>query len=72
MTNARRGRFFGGDFNAPCGGEIYGKFTARFTDHFPPHVWLTIDPQLHYAPPLALAVDSIFSTEHYVAENVQT
>ncbi|HEY0683262.1 MAG TPA: endonuclease/exonuclease/phosphatase family protein [Steroidobacter sp.] len=56
-----------GDFNAPRGGEMFGKFTGRLglTDHLPASVTSTLDPKLHRVGTLNLAVDTIFSTAHY-------
>jgi endonuclease/exonuclease/phosphatase family metal-dependent hydrolase len=62
-----------GDFNAPRGRELFSKFTDELglIDHLPPHVTTTIDPQLHAAGALELAVDTIFSTAEYQVTDVQ-
>jgi endonuclease/exonuclease/phosphatase family metal-dependent hydrolase len=60
-----------GDFNAPRGGEIFHLFAERLQDSLPLDVTTTLDPNLHYAGPLDLAVDTIFSTHHYRIESVR-
>ncbi|HEY5810705.1 MAG TPA: endonuclease/exonuclease/phosphatase family protein, partial [Povalibacter sp.] len=62
-----------GDFNAPRGRPLFSLFTDELglTDHLPPTVTTTIDPQLHRAGALQLVVDTIFSTPHYQVEDVQ-
>ena len=62
---------FCGDFNAPRGGEIFSEFEKHFTDNLPKDVTTTIDLELHYAAPLYLVVDTIFSTPHYRVSNVR-
>ncbi len=62
---------FCGDFNAPRGGEIFAEFEKYFIDHLPKDVTTTIDSELHYAAPLELVVDTIFSTPHYKLSNVR-
>lgn len=59
-----------GDFNAPRGGEIFSKFTERFTDNLPATITSTIDPELHRRKGLSLVVDTIFSTPHYDVRDV--
>lgn len=56
-----------GDFNAPRGRELFGKFVDELVliDHLPPSVTTTIDAEFHLAGALELVVDTIFSTEHY-------
>lgn len=56
-----------GDFNAPRGREMYGKFTGDLglIDHLPIAVTSTIDGRLHRAGALELVVDTIFSTPGY-------
>ncbi|MBL8271913.1 endonuclease/exonuclease/phosphatase family protein [Steroidobacter sp.] len=56
-----------GDFNAPRGREMFSRFVAELplTDHLPASVTSTLDPQFHKVADLQLAVDTIFSTEHY-------
>lgn len=62
-----------GDFNAPRGGEMFALFTGELglLDHLPPNITTTIDPNLHYAGALELAVDTIFSTPEYRMTDVQ-
>jgi endonuclease/exonuclease/phosphatase family metal-dependent hydrolase len=62
-----------GDFNSPRGREMFAKFTDELglLDHLPADVTTTIDPQLHYAGALELAVDTIFSTPEYRVSEVQ-
>jgi endonuclease/exonuclease/phosphatase family metal-dependent hydrolase len=63
---------FTADFNAPRGREMFSKFAELFTDNLPPDVLSTLDPDLHYKKgELQLAVDTVFTTAHYKAENVQ-
>lgn len=56
-----------GDFNAPRGREMFGKFVDELglVDHLPGSVTSTIDAQFHRAGALELAVDTIFSTQDY-------
>ena len=56
-----------GDFNAPRGREMFGKFVDELglIDHLPAAVTSTIDGRLHRAGPLELVVDTIFSTPEY-------
>lgn len=66
-----------GDFNAPrtlhngTQGEVYSMLTTRFEGNIPKHITSTLDQQLHRAAPINLVVDNIFTSSHYVAENVQ-
>lgn len=59
-----------GDFNSPRGGVMYDKFLEVFADGLPAEVTTTIDPNLHYAGALQLAVDSFFYSSHYQPESV--
>lgn len=54
-----------GDFNAPRGKELFQKFADRYRDHIPLDITSTLDAQLHYAGPLDLVVDGLFSTPDY-------
>ena len=58
-----------GDFNAPRGREMYGRFVdgLGLIDHLPPEVTSTIDATLHRAGRIDFAVDSIFTTPGYTA-----
>lgn len=62
-----------GDFNAPRGRDLFALFTDELglIDHLPPNITTTLDPQLHNAGPLELAVDTIFSTPEYRVTDVQ-
>jgi exonuclease III len=60
-----------GDFNAPRGGEIFGMFEQFFYDALPVSVTTTLDPDLHYAGPLELVVDTIFYTSPYQVQSVR-
>jgi len=60
-----------GDFNAPRGREMFTEFTKHFKDNLPPEIESTIDPDLHRAKGLSLAVDTIFSTPHYLVRDVK-
>jgi endonuclease/exonuclease/phosphatase family metal-dependent hydrolase len=62
-----------GDFNSPRGREMFARFTGELglLDHLPADVTSTLDPTLHYAGPLELAVDTIFSTPEYRVTEVQ-
>lgn len=57
-----------GDFNAPRGKEAHRRLSERLTDTVPATVQTTIDGSLHYAGPLMLVVDGIFTTAGYCAE----
>lgn len=59
-----------GDFNSPRGGVMYAKFLDVFADGLPAEITTTIDPDLHYAGALQLAVDSFFYSPHYQPESV--
>lgn len=63
---------FCGDFNAPRGGELFSKLEKYYSDQLPKEVTTTIDLELHYAAPLYLVVDTIFSTSDYSFSNVRT
>ena len=56
-----------GDFNAPRGREMFGKFVDELglIDHLPVSVTSTLDPQFHKVGTLELVVDTIFSTPEY-------
>ena len=60
-----------GDFNAPRGKETFTKFTQLFRDNLPKEITSTLDPNLHYAGKLDLAVDTVFTTPHYQVEELQ-
>lgn len=51
-----------GDLNSPRGGATYTTLSTGLTDHLPREIMTTIDPDLHYAGALQLAVDTVFST----------
>ncbi len=63
---------FCGDFNAPRGKEIFSELEKYYTDNLPKEIQTTIDLELHYAAPLYLVVDTIFSTPQYQLTNVRT
>jgi endonuclease/exonuclease/phosphatase family metal-dependent hydrolase len=56
-----------GDFNAPRGREMFGKFVDELglIDHLPASVTSTLDPLFHRVGTLELAVDTIFATPEY-------
>lgn len=62
-----------GDFNAPRGREMFGKFVDELglIDHLPADVTSTLDAQFHRAGALELAVDTIFSTPEYRVTDVR-
>lgn len=62
-----------GDFNAPRGREMFGKFEneLKLIDHLPANIHSTLDPQFHRAGDLRLVVDTIFSTSQYRTSNVR-
>ncbi len=60
-----------GDFNAPRGRELFQKFADHFQDQIPPQIQTTLDPQLHYAGPLDLVVDGLFTTPDYIVSDVK-
>jgi endonuclease/exonuclease/phosphatase family metal-dependent hydrolase len=59
-----------GDFNAPRGKETFTKFKKFFKDNLPRETTSTLDPELHYAGKLNLAVDTVFTTPHYMVEEI--
>lgn len=62
-----------GDFNAPRGREMFGKFVDELAliDHLPASVHTTLDARHHRAGALELVVDTVFSTEHYRVTDVR-
>ena len=62
-----------GDFNAPRGREMFGKFVDELglLDHLPADVTSTLDGRFHRAGPLELVVDTIFSTPEYWVTNTR-
>ncbi len=61
-----------GDFNAPRGKEVFGRFSQFYTDNLPKDVHSTLDPDLHYRGGLVtLAVDTIFSSAGYTLTHVE-
>lgn len=60
-----------GDFNAPRGKKTFSQFTQFFKDNLPKEVTTTLDPELHYAGKLNLAVDTVFTTPHYLVEEIE-
>jgi endonuclease/exonuclease/phosphatase family metal-dependent hydrolase len=59
-----------GDFNAPRGGEIFGRLAQRYRDNVPLSYTTSIDPNLHRAGPLAFMVDGMFSTNGITVSDV--
>ncbi|MEO1609885.1 MAG: endonuclease/exonuclease/phosphatase family protein [Pseudomonadota bacterium] len=59
-----------GDFNAPRGGPIFELLAEKWTDWIPPYITTSLDPELHYAAPLELMVDGLFTSPHYQANSV--
>jgi endonuclease/exonuclease/phosphatase family metal-dependent hydrolase len=64
---------FCGDFNAPRGREMFGKFVNELglIDHLPASVTSTLDRQFHPLGELGLVVDTLFSTRHYRVMDTQ-
>lgn len=64
---------FCGDFNAPRGREMFGRFVDELdlVDHLPTSVRSTLDPELHRAGELDLVVDTVFSTHEYRALDIR-
>ncbi len=60
-----------GDFNAPRGGEIFGRLAERYTDTVPAHYTTSIDHKLHRSDPPELMIDGIFTSKGYTASNVE-
>lgn len=65
-----------GDFNLSREGELYRSLQAKFLDNIPSDVTTTLDPNLHYANlgqegKLKLVVDYVWSTSHYVVNDVR-
>lgn len=61
---------FCGDMNAPRGGEIFTELANRYIDHIPSSYKTSINGDLHYAGPLQLMVDGLFSTPQYKTQNI--
>lgn len=60
-----------GDFNAPRGGAIWEKLSARFYDNIPSYILTTLDQSYHRAAPILLVVDGMFTSDHYSVTDVQ-
>ncbi len=60
-----------GDFNAPRGGEIFGKIAEHYKDNIPREYTSSLDPDLHRVKGLELMVDGIFSTPAYTVSEVE-
>lgn len=61
LVNKVRPDVLCGDFNAPRGGEIWGRLAKKFVDNIPPAVRTTLNPKLHYANGVELVVDGFFT-----------
>jgi endonuclease/exonuclease/phosphatase family metal-dependent hydrolase len=61
---------FMGDFNAPRGGEIFGRLAAAWTDNIPPTYTSSLDRALHRVGHKQLMVDGVFSSTDYVVSSV--
>ena len=62
---------FCGDFNAPRGGEIWGKLAKNYHDNIPEEYHSSLDPKLHRAGHLDRMVDGLFSTTEYRVSDVR-
>lgn len=63
---------FCGDLNTPRGEEIWDDLAKKYTDNIPQNIDTTIDKNLHKSgKDIRLVVDALFTSEHYVAKNVQ-
>ena len=62
---------FCGDFNAPRGGEIWGKLAKNYHDNLPEEYHSSLDPRLHRAGHLDRMVDGLFSTTEYRVSDVR-
>ncbi len=74
---------FTGDMNAPRGGKAFGEFCKVYKDNIPLEYTTSLDSDLHKASKEALAtqakalgipgymVDGLFTTPHYIAQNVR-
>lgn len=60
-----------GDFNAPRGGEIWGKLASLYHDNIPENILSTLDPTFHRAKDIQLVVDGLFSTPEYIVSDVR-
>ena len=55
-----------GDFNAPRGGEIFGKLSEKYKDNIPLEYTSSLDTELHRIGKVKqLMVDGLFTTPHY-------
>lgn len=57
-----------GDVNAPRERETFALLSEGLTSYIPESVATTIDPDLHYAGPLQLVVDTVLATDAYAAK----
>ncbi|OGI22351.1 MAG: hypothetical protein A2808_01145 [Candidatus Moranbacteria bacterium RIFCSPHIGHO2_01_FULL_55_24] len=63
---------FCGDINAPRGRETFEKIANLYLDHIPEEYETSLDPELHSTKgSAAYMVDALFSTPHYMTENVR-
>lgn len=61
-----------GDFNAPRGmNETWNILSRQLTDNLPTYIDNTLDPNFHRVPDIKRAVDGIFTTPSYSAQNVR-
>jgi len=61
-----------GDFNAPRGGEMFGKLKEIFRDNVPEKYTTSLDKKLHRAgPDIEKMVDGIFTRGNYKAADVE-
>lgn len=60
-----------GDWNAPRGGEIFGRLAERFRDNIPPEYAASIDGNIHRAGHLPYMVDGLFTTPGFAASDVK-
>ena len=60
-----------GDFNAPRGGPVFGRFADVWRDNIPARETSSLDPELHRVGHLPFMVDGLFSTPTVSARDVR-
>lgn len=60
-----------GDFNTPRGGYLFDELALRYKDNIPLNVTTTLDPILHQSNGVEVVVDGLFTTQHYLARDVE-
>lgn len=61
-----------GDLNTPRGFELWTALAKQYTDNIPASIETTVDKNLHKSGlDIRLVIDALFTTPHYLVENVR-